>query len=146
MTDIYKKAYTEVLEILSYLPEEEYSKIPIEKIVFYKENMDKNHIYKIDPKIDLTKQNISQETNAILVSLFRDYFATERQKKILNDLLNQNQRKLENIKKEKYYSENIFKKENIDKSEIKNEIQLIQCKETFLNKFINFIKRVLKWK
>ena len=32
----YAKAYTEVLEIIKYFPEEEYNKIPKEKIEFYK--------------------------------------------------------------------------------------------------------------
>ena len=44
MNNNYSKAYTEVLEIIKYFPEEEYSKIPKEKIDFYKKNMDKNYI------------------------------------------------------------------------------------------------------
>ena len=34
-TNLYAKAYTEVLEIISYFSKEEYSKIPSEKIEFY---------------------------------------------------------------------------------------------------------------
>ena len=54
----YAKAYTEVLELLRYLPIEEYSKIPEEKINRFKENMDKYYEYKIDPNTELSKQNI----------------------------------------------------------------------------------------
>ena len=90
----YRKAYTEVLEILSHFPSSEYSKIPPEKIEFYKKNMDKDYVYKINPEIDLSKQDISIEANAILVSLFRDYFATEKEKQVLNNLLNENQKRL----------------------------------------------------
>ena len=43
MNNNYSKAYTEVLEIIKYFPEEEYSRIPKEKIDFYKKNMDKNY-------------------------------------------------------------------------------------------------------
>ena len=109
MINTYAKAYTEVLEILKYFSEEEYSKIPQEKIDFYKNNMDRNYNYNINPNIDLSQQYISKEANAILITLFRDYFATESQKKTLNNLLNQNQNKLENIKREKYNSNDIFK-------------------------------------
>ena len=109
MINTYAKAYTEVLEILKYFSEEEYSKITQEKINFYKNNMDKNYNYNINPNIDLSKQYISKEANAILITLFRDYFATESQKKTLNNFLNQNQNKLENIRREKYNSNNIFK-------------------------------------
>lgn len=35
MTNTYSNAYTEVLEILSHLSKEEYSKIPIDKINFF---------------------------------------------------------------------------------------------------------------
>lgn len=108
MTNIYKKAYTEVLEILSHIPEEEYCKIPKEKIDFYKKHMDKNYIYNINSKLELSKQNISEEANAILVSIFRDYFATDRQKQILQKLLNKNQEKLEQSKREYYNVDNIF--------------------------------------
>lgn len=108
MTNNYAKAYTEVLEILSHFSDEEYSKIPIEKIEFYKNNMDKGYIYKIDPEIDLSKQVISDEANAILISLFKDYFATEKQKEKLKKLLIQNQNRLEEIKREKYNPNNLF--------------------------------------
>ena len=84
MINTYAKAYTEVLEILKYFSEEEYSKIPQEKVDFYKNNMDRNYNYIINPNIDLSQQYISKEANAILIALFRDYFATESQKKTLN--------------------------------------------------------------
>ncbi len=123
MTNSYAKAYTEVLEILSHFSKEEYSKIPQEKINFYKSNMEKNYEYSINPNIDLSKQYISKEANAILLSIFRDYFANDRQRKTLNNLLSQNQEKLENIKREKYNSKNILINNNrnvtIDNSENK---------------------------
>ena len=76
----YARAYKEVLEIIKYFPEEEYNKIPKEKIEFYKENMDKDYDFTIDPLIDLSEQNISREANAIIVNFFMDYYATEEQK------------------------------------------------------------------
>lgn len=123
MINTYAKAYTEVLEILKYFSEEEYSKIPKEKIDFYKNNMDRNYNYNINPNIDLSQQYISKEANAILISLYRDYFATENQKKTLNNLLNQNQNKLENIKREKYNSNDIFKNNYNSIIEGKDNIQ-----------------------
>ena len=69
MTNTYARAYTEVLEILNYLSKEEYSKIPEEKIRYFKENMDKDYIFTVNPRIDLSLQKISKETNAILISL-----------------------------------------------------------------------------
>ena len=99
MNNLYAKAYTEVLEIINHFSEDEYKKIPKEKIDFYEKHKDRKYDFKINPNIDLAEQNISRKANAILVSLFRDYFATAKQKEILKNLLQQNQEKLE---KEKY--------------------------------------------
>ncbi len=149
MINTYAKAYTEVLEILKYFSEEEYSKIPQEKIEFYKNNMDKNYNYNINPNIDLSKQYISKEANAILITLFRDYFATESQKKTLNNLLNQNQNKLENIRREKYNSNNIFSKNyrniDIEDKENKQELALIEINDMkWYKKIWKFIKELLR--
>ena len=64
----YSRAYTEVLEIIKYFPEEEYAKIPEEKIEFYKNNMDKDYVFLINPEIDLSEQNISSEANVKILS------------------------------------------------------------------------------
>ena len=145
MTNSYAKAYTEVLEILSHLSTEEYSKIPEEKINFYKSNMEKNYEYSIDPNIDLSEQHISKEANAILISIFRDYFANDRQRQTLNNLLNQNQEKHEKIKKGKYNSDNIFININrnvtIDNTENKQELALVEIKDMkWYTKVWRFIK------
>ena len=108
MNNLYAKAYTEVLEIINHFSEDEYKKIPKEKIDFYEKHKDRKYDFKINPNIDLAEQNISRKANAILVSLFRDYFATAKQKEILKNLLQQNQEKLEKEKYLKYNPDNIF--------------------------------------
>ncbi len=150
MITAYKRAYTEVIEIIKYFPNEEYAKIPLEKINYYKENMDKDYNFKINPNIELEKQNISREANAILVTLFNDYFATDRQKEILNNLLKQNQQILEELKQEKYNPSNLFmqsktqQQNTVTIQENNSENSLIEIKENFFTKFINFIKNIFK--
>lgn len=150
MITAYKRAYTEVIEIIKYFPNEEYAKIPLEKINYYKENMDKDYNFKINPNIELEKQNISREANAILVTLFNDYFATDRQKEILNNLLKQNQQILEELKQEKYNPSNLFmqsktqQQNTVTIQENNSENCLIEIKENFFTKFINFIKNIFK--
>ena len=146
MINNYARAYTEVLEILSYFSNEEYSKIPEEKIKYFKENMDKDYIYTINPEIDLSVQHISSEANAILISLFRDYFASENQKGMLSKLLNKNQEKVDKAKREKYNTDDIFNKEKaetVDNNIENMELQIIEYKESFYSKFTKFIKRLL---
>lgn len=147
MKNNYAKAYTEVLEILSYFSKEEYSKIPKEKIKYFKDNMDKDYIYTINPKIDLSLQDISNEANAILISLFRDYFASEEQKEKLTELLNENQVKVEErneLKKKQNYSTNIF--ENRTKSnqteEADEEVEITVYKESLFDKISEWMKQL----
>ncbi len=146
----YARAYTEVLEIIKYFPEEEYAKIPTEKIEFYKKNMDKDYIFTINPEIDLSKQNISLEANAIIVNLFRDYLATEEQKIIIKEILDLNQKKVEQEKREIYNPDNIFKKvnKNAERTHIEipdntNTTTLVEYKVSFFTKLKEFIFKIL---
>ena len=145
MTSTYARAYTEVLEILSYFSKSEYEKIPIEKIEFYKKYSDKDYKYKINPDIDLSEQEISREANAILITLFRDYFATEKQKEILKKILKQNQIEYEKEQRERHNPDNIFKNRIQAKTvEDKDEVYKlpIEVKETLLKKIINILKNI----
>ena len=151
MNNTYSKAYTEVLEIINNFSEEEFKKIPQEEIDFYNKNKDANYNFKIDINKDLASQNISRETYAILVSLYRDYFATEKQKQILNNLLQQNQQKLEQEKIEKYNPDNIFNQneKNLSisntTSEINEKLLPVETREeTWYQKILNFFKSIFK--
>ena len=145
----YAKAYTEILEILKYFPKKEYSKIPLERIQFYKDNMDKDYNFTINPEIDLDKQNISTEANAIIVNLFLDYFATKEQKIKIKDILYLNQEKENQEKRNKYNSNDIFEIKEKDKDisvqtlEPNCNTALTEYKESFFEKFKNFILKIL---
>ena len=141
----YSKAFVEVLEILSYIPEEEYRKIPKEKIEIFKANMDKDYKFKINPNEELSNQKISKEANAILITIFRDYFATEGQKEKLEKILNFNQKREDEDKHNKYNPDKIFKKTDIKLEDNKEETSLQEIKkENFFEKFIKYIKNIFK--
>lgn len=146
INNTYARAYTEVLEILKHFPEEEYKKIPVEKINFYKDNMDKNYKFTIDPEIDLANQNISKEANAIIVTLFRDYYATEEQKVKINEILDLNQKKEELEKRKKYHPDDIFKNnEQLHKNSVFSDTstQLMEYQEPFFIRLKKFILKML---
>ena len=133
------KAYKEVLEIIKYFPEKEYNKIPKEKIDFFKQNMDSNYKFSIDPKIELSKQNISKEANAIIVALYEDYYATERERKNIEEILRLNELKNEQKKRKKYNPNIIFKtKKNNEKREI------VEYKENIFTKIKKCIIKIFK--
>jgi hypothetical protein len=135
----YAKAYTEVLEIISYFPREEYLKIPEERIQFYKNNMDPNYSFKINPLIDLSCQNISCEANAIIITLFRDYFANEEQKIKIKERLILNQNKKEEEKRKIYNPEDLFKQ----RKQIEENIKLTEYKENLFARLKKYIFSLL---
>ena len=143
----YARAYTEVIEIISHFPKEEYEKIPAEKIEFYKKNMDKDYNFKINPSEDLDKQNISREANAIIIMLYKEYFAPEEQKEKIDKILADNSKKEEVEKREKYNPDDLFKrnskKEFIENDESDDNNSMIEYKENFFTKLKKFIFKLL---
>ena len=140
----YAKAYKEVLEIIKFFPEEEYVKIPKDKIDFFKENMDESYEFTIDPKIELSKQNISEEANAIIINLFLDYYATEKQKVEIKKILVLNEQVAEQEKLKKYNPDELFKNKIENKEQLEEqETALVEYKENFFTRFKNFILNLL---
>lgn len=105
----YAIAYKEVFEILKYIPKADYDKIPSEKIELYKTMQDKNYNFKYTPLKTLDEQNVSKRAKAIIGLLFRDYWATETQRQKILAKQKYERQKIEEEKKAKYNTENIFK-------------------------------------
>lgn len=147
MITTYAMAYTELLELIKYLPKEEYDRIPKEKIEFYEKNKDDNYEFVFDPTKPLQDQNISRKTNAIIIMLFRDYFATEVQKEKLEVILKQNDEKNQKKASEKYNPDNLFKKREKEEKmqEQSNIVSVIEYKEPLIKRIINKIKEFF-WK
>ena len=141
MNDNYSKAYAEVIEIIKYLPKEEYEKIPKEKIEFYKENCDKDYNFKFDISKPIEEQKFLRETNAIIVTLFRDYFASETQKEKLKKILAENEEKYQGELRKKYNPDDLFKKQ--EKEVKKENIALVEVKEE--NIIQKLFKKVIDW-
>jgi len=143
----YSKAYTEVLEMIKHLPENEYNKIPKEKIEFWERNKDNKYKFVINPQIELEKQNISIEANSIIVTIFRDYFATNLQKEKLKIILEQNENKYQEQLREKYNPDNLFenrKKECMNPYVEKNtSLFVVKREENFFKKLINYVKKLI---
>lgn len=77
----YAIAYKKVLEILKYIPEEDFNKIHNDTIEMFKTYSDKKYIFSYDPSKTLDEQNVSKRAKAIIGILFRDYWATPTQRK-----------------------------------------------------------------
>lgn len=134
MDNMYAIAYSEVLEILKYIPKEEYNKIPNEKIEVFKAKADKNYKFRYDSRKKLNEQNISKIAKGIIAILYRDYWATPEQRKIIKDYQKMKRNKLEEEKRKKYNANDLFKsKIELNKN---NKIQkgLVKYKDSIFEK------------
>lgn len=143
--ETYARAYTEVLEMLKYLPYEELNRIPKEKIDFFERNKDNYYKFKISLEKPLAEQNISIEANSVIITLFRDYFATDKQREKLKNILEQNEMSYQEEIREKYNPDNLFKRQEQEKNAeevVTNQVALVEYKESIFKKIINKIKNI----
>ena len=134
MVDIkYANAYSEVLEILKYIPIEDYDKIPKNRINVFKAYANKDYTFCYDTTKTLEEQNVSKIARGIIAILFRDYWATEIQKEKIISKQNYDRMKLEEEKKARYNSDNLFKNNEkkiiMDNTEKEQELALIETND-----------------
>lgn len=109
MVETNEKACNEVLVLLKMLPEAELKKIPEAEIKFLEEHRDVNYNFSVNPEVPINEVNISRKAKAILVVLWKKYFATDIQKQKLDKILQENSMKEEQKKQEEYQYSNMFK-------------------------------------
>jgi len=124
-------------------------KIPEDIRQIIKENKDKEYVWEYDESKELKDQGLSRDTIIILSYLNMEYLLNEKQKKIMKQIHELNERKAEEEKSKQYSIEDLFKKSKVEeeKKEKKEQIQensLIVYKESFFTKMINKIKNFFK--
>lgn len=145
MIDIeYANAYSEVLEILKYIPIKDYNKIPKNKIELFEKNANNEHRFKYNPYKTLEEQNVTKRAKAIIAILFRDYWANEIQREKIIKKQNYDRIKLDEQKREKYNPDNIFKNKGIKYIEnpTSNIVSMIQYKESVFKSILDKIKSI----
>ena len=138
----YRNAFTEILEILTYISKEDYEKIPNNLIEIFENNSNKMYKFKYDYKKSLEEQGCSNITKTILSLLYRDYWAADDEKREL--LLEEKslKGKYQNELREKYNPDNLFKnKKETMKNDMENkeENKVIIYEESTLKKIVNKI-------
>ena len=149
MITTYEMAYVEVLALLrNYLSELEFNKIPKEKIDFFEKYKDRNYTFEINKELPIEKQDISEKANAILVILYRDYFADEQQKEALKRTLELNDKIKEKNKKNEVEQYNILFEKKKAKNIIERENQtdetslVVIKKEKWYKKLFEFLNNI----
>jgi len=138
-------AYSEVLEVLSYMEEKYVDKVPKKLIEFFKDNSSKNYTKHINPNEDLKKQKLSKKTLDILALINLKYWTNNKEhKQRLIKQYNENEKRIQDERTAKYNTENLFKSKNTKQFNNSNEVALIEKKASFFIRIINKFKSVLK--
>ena len=135
-TNTYECSYVEVLEILKYIPQEQYNRIPKEKIMFYEKNKNREYKYIYNEQMP----NLSRKANAVLVNLYKEYIADTSEKNKINKILELNSKKQEVDQQKKFNNTDLFK--NTYKNESVKNVSIIEHTDKYkwYLKLINKIK------
>ena len=139
-------AYAEVVEVLDNMSLEDRNKIPKKVYDFFIEKSSKDYIKHLNKNIALCDQEIREDTKEILAILLTNYWCkTENEKNDLLKLFRANELKYQEELREKYNPDDIFRRRNqkIETKEniIKNEVALVEYKESIFNRIFNKIKK-----
>lgn len=142
----FSNACYEVLEILKYVKEDDIKKIPEEEIQLLKNNANFNHNFKYEPHKNIKEQDVSKLTKGILATYFEKYIASEKQQKKIRLKREYDLKIIEQEKREKYNTDNLFKKD--DKIEIENNAENMQMikipQEKWYKRLFSFFKNIFK--
>ena len=141
----FPNAYKEVYIILKYVDENDLKLIPKEVINTIETRMNKEHEFEYDVEHGFEEQKILRETKAILSYIFLNYWANEKQKKVIEAQFKKDLEKAEQEKKEIYNTDNIFKNKKEKNTAIQNEqnIQeraMIEYKDNLFTRIKNWFK------
>ena len=152
----YKKAHTELYEIIKNLSDEEKNKIPDEFINNLQKDIDDTYLFHFDKSKTVFEQDLMTETKALLVQIYAKYLAPENEAELWKNYNHICQNELEKKRKENYNPNNIFKSINTVHSTTE-EVALVEVKKqswyyTHLKKLIrkimtdlsNYLKQMMK--
>ena len=135
----------EIEEVLAHTQKELVQKIPINIRKFFLENTKNvtDYTAKYNPDVSLNEQELLDETKGILTLFSRDYWCSEEEKKKLENILNENERKYqEELRKE--YNPDVFAKstniEVIDKETSNMPAVIVELKW-----YEKVLEKIKKW-
>lgn len=145
---VYKKAYTELYEVIKKLSDQELSKIPSNFIENLKNNRDDKYNWEYDDTKKLEEQNFLVETKALIVEMYERYLCPEDKKEFWNNYDRICLNMIEEEKKKEFNPDNIFKKRNNETANIAQKVEEninlpAEIKESFFTKVAKFLKKII---
>lgn len=134
-------AYAEIDSFIELLPKEEKEKIPSKLKQYFKAEKDKETTKKLSMDIPIEEQNLQEETWNLIAMIYLKYLCEdEEEKKELEQIYDENEKKYREEMKEKYNPEKIFKER--EKQQVIQNLPIKVQKESIIQKIIKFINKL----
>lgn len=141
----FSEGITETLDILNHMSSSDVNKISKKFMDFLERNKSKDYVPKLDHSKKLYEMDLKQKTKAILATIYLNYWCNDEQKEEYKKILKENEEKYQKELREKYSTDNIFKRNNIQSKEesvIQDNVSIMEYKESVFKKIINKIKKI----
>lgn len=143
-TNEFAEASAELIEILKYIPKTEVEKIPLKLRGFFEDVSKPNYNVRIDPQKPLEEQDLKEKTKDLITVIYRNYWCTEEEKRILDKQLLENDKKYEEELRKKYDPDKLFeKKPKVQENEDTKELIKYE-KHGIIYKLFSWIRRIFK--
>ena len=134
-------AYAEIDSFIELLPRAEKEKIPSKLKQYFKAEKDKETTKKLSMDIPIEEQNLQEETWNLIAMVYLKYLCEdEEEKKELEQIYDENEKKYREEMKEKYNPEKIFKER--EKQQVIQNLPIKVQKESIIQKIIKFINKL----
>ena len=140
----YRKAISEVLDILEHTKKEDVNKISPEFIKFLNQNSDKEYIPNLDNTKRIKDMNLNEKTIGILSIINSKFWCTNEQKEKFKNKLKENEIQYQTELREKYNPDNLFKVRVAKTTNQEATISMVDYKESIFIKLKNWFKQILK--
>lgn len=139
----------ETMQVLRYFGRNFRSKISSDFLKLLEELSEgSNIVVKIDKNKELKDQNISEGCKDLIAIIYYRFIATEDEKREIIKAWNNNEMSYQNMLREKYNVDNIFKDKtdkNTDKQKIENSLVEIK-KDSLIEKIKRFLNKIFRSK
>lgn len=136
------EAFAEIEEIFKFLSEDEIRKVPEYIRQMINVNKSESFAVHINPEKSIEEQIINPKTRDLLVALYLEYWCPENEKEQMYNIVNRDYLKKQEILKDKYNIEDLFKKRKNDLKKHSGEVELVKYKESIFKKIWNMFRKI----
>ena len=138
--EITKEAYSEVYAIINLMSLSLINKIPESILQNIEEKRDKEKIVEID---NIEEHDVSEQANKLLAVLYKNYFASDEEKSVIQAKEKAQYEKEQKELHEKYNPDDLFKNKTSNAEEtVENTMMIVEYKKSFFVKIKNWFKKI----